>query len=209
MARQVILVLAGVNGAGKSSVGGHLLSEVGIPWFNPDSYAKSLLDANLVAPAAANAEAWNEGMRRLDDALATDETFAFETTLGGHTVPRKLATVGNTHDLVIWFVGLDSVERHLARVASRVKRGGHAIAPEKIKERYVNSILNLIRLLPNISHLKVFDNSTEATRNGMLPEPQLILELKNGRILVPRSQKALKNTPDWAKPIVEAALQIR
>ena len=39
-ARPCILVLAGVNGAGKSSVGGALLAEHGLAWFNPDSYAR-------------------------------------------------------------------------------------------------------------------------------------------------------------------------
>ena len=38
--RPFILVLAGVNGAGKSSVAGALLEEHGLTWFNPDSYAR-------------------------------------------------------------------------------------------------------------------------------------------------------------------------
>lgn len=37
MARPVLVVLAGVNGAGKSSIGGHQLAQAGLPWFNPDT----------------------------------------------------------------------------------------------------------------------------------------------------------------------------
>ena len=40
--RPVIYVLAGVNGAGKSSVGGHLLTRAGLAWFNPDAFAREL-----------------------------------------------------------------------------------------------------------------------------------------------------------------------
>ena len=43
--RPVLYVLAGVNGAGKSSVGGHLLSRAGLAWFNPDSFARELVTA--------------------------------------------------------------------------------------------------------------------------------------------------------------------
>jgi hypothetical protein len=42
VARPVPYVLAGVNGAGKSSVGGHLLEHNGLTWFNPDGFAREL-----------------------------------------------------------------------------------------------------------------------------------------------------------------------
>ena len=41
MTRPVLYVLAGVNGAGKSSVGGHLLERNGLTWFNPDTFAST------------------------------------------------------------------------------------------------------------------------------------------------------------------------
>ena len=63
-ARPVLFVLAGVNGAGKSSIGGHLLKEAGLAWFNPDTFARELIAATGCAQAAANAVAWQEGMRR-------------------------------------------------------------------------------------------------------------------------------------------------
>ena len=43
MPRPVLFVLAGVNGAGKSSIGGHLLQSAGQAWFNPDTYARELV----------------------------------------------------------------------------------------------------------------------------------------------------------------------
>ena len=70
MARPVLYVLAGVNGAGKSSIGGHLLDRGGLTWFNPDTFARELKAATGCGQDSANAQAWQEGMRRLDEALA-------------------------------------------------------------------------------------------------------------------------------------------
>ena len=68
--RPFILVLAGVNGAGKSSVGGHLLTEHGLAWFNPDSYARALLARRLMPLEDANAAAWHFGREQLEEAVA-------------------------------------------------------------------------------------------------------------------------------------------
>lgn len=70
MARPVLFVLAGVNGAGKSSVGGHLLKQAGLAWFNPGSFARALVAGTGCSQSDANATAWHEGLRWLDSALA-------------------------------------------------------------------------------------------------------------------------------------------
>lgn len=70
MARPVLYVLAGVNGAGKSSIGGHVLTREGLTWFNPDTFARELIEATGCDHESANAHAWAEGVRRLGDAVA-------------------------------------------------------------------------------------------------------------------------------------------
>ena len=64
-ARPVLFVLAGVNGAGKSSIGGHLLTQAGLAWFNPDTCARELVREHGYGQEDANIAAWNEGVRRL------------------------------------------------------------------------------------------------------------------------------------------------
>ena len=157
MERPVVYVLAGVNGAGKSSIGGHLLEAMGLSWFNPDAFARELRAATGCPQEDANAQAWQEGMRRLADAVRTGAHFAFETTLGGNTVPQRLHAVAATHDLLVWFAGLDTPERHIARVAARVAVGGHAIPDAKIRERYPAALANLVALMPVIALLQVCD----------------------------------------------------
>src|SRR5258708_30755136 len=125
-------VLAGVTGAGKSSIGGHLLERDGLTWFNPDSFARELKAATGCDQETANAHAWQESMRRLEEAIAKSLNHAFETTLGGKSVTAKIMEATKTHDVLIWFCGLSSPELHIARVNARVAAGGHPI-PEKKK----------------------------------------------------------------------------
>jgi hypothetical protein len=55
----VLLVLAGVNGAGKSSIGGNvMLRRLGLTWFNPDTYSRLLIEQVGLPLARANALAW-------------------------------------------------------------------------------------------------------------------------------------------------------
>lgn len=211
MARPVLYVLAGVNGAGKSSIGGHLLEEAGLTWFNPDAFARELRAATRCTQEAANAHAWNESVRRLDAALDKGLNHAFETTLGGKTVAAKILEATKTHDVMIWFCGLLSPELHIARVNARVAAGGHPIPEERIRERYPQAQINLIKLMPHVAHLQVYDNSAEANADGTVPDPVLVLEMENGKLTTPSEDdlKALRNVPEWAKSILEAALRLQ
>lgn len=207
-ARPVIFVLAGVNGAGKSSVGGAILEECGLKWFNPDTFSRERL-AQGIGKDEAVAEAWAYGTSRLEGAIVGGTDFAFETTLGGDTITALLAKAAATHDVVMIFCGLDTVERHIARVALRVKHGGHDIPEQRIRERWTTARRNLIFLLPHLKALQAFDNSLEAAPGETIPESLLVLEMKDGRALYPAQGDlaALKATPGWAKPIVEAMLR--
>ena len=207
--RPFIFVLAGVNGAGKSSVGGTMLTDHGLTWFNPDTYARELMTQLGLELADANARAWEYGRLQLETATANGSNYAFETTLGARTIPDMLAKATHTHDVVMLFCGLSSPEQHIARVRSRVASGGHDIPENKIRERWVGSRANLIKLLPRLTHLQVFDNSVEAAPGEDIPDPVLILEMISGRMVFPepRNATALNATPDWARPIVQAAIE--
>jgi predicted ABC-type ATPase len=208
MARPVLYVLAGVNGAGKSSIGGHLLRQAGLDWFNPDAFARELRQATGCSQEAANALAWQEGVRQLEEAVANRANHAFETTLGGTTVARKIRAAARTHDVIIWFCGLSSPEQHMRRVATRVKAGGHDIPDARIRERYPRALRNLIALMPHLASLRVYDNSTDVRPGDPVPDPLLVLEMDDGAPIFPRAEDAaaLARTPNWAKPLVETAI---
>lgn len=209
MARPVLFVLAGVNGAGKSSIGGHLLERAGGTWFNPDTFARELMAVTGCDQETANAHAWTESVRRLDAAIAKRRNHAFETTLGGKTVAAKILKATRTHDVLIWFCGLSSPELHIARVKARVAAGGHAISEDKIRARYPQSQINLIELMPHVAHLQLYDNTTEAAADATVPDPVLVLEMKDGQIIIPAHDdlEALRGAPEWTRSILEAALR--
>ncbi len=206
MPRPVLFVLAGVNGAGKSSVGGYLLARAGLSWFDPDAFARELRAGTGIVEAAGNSVAWQEGMRRLESAIARRENHAFETTLGGRTVPAKIREAARSHEVVMWFCGLASPQQHIERVAARVAAGGHDIPAGKIRERFATSRENLIALMPHLTHLTVYDNSADVGAGEAIPDPVLVAEMKSGRLVWPQSRRDLARTPEWAKPLLEAAL---
>ena len=209
-------MLAGGNGAGKSSIGGAALLATGAPYFNPDEAARAILAANArrsasITQAQANAAAWNEGRRLLERAIREKLDFAFETTLGGKTMTELLLQAArDRHSIHVWFAGLASVELHLERVRRRVAAGGHDIPEEKVRERYARGRENLIRLLPSLASLRVYDNSMEGDpAMGAEPRPVLVVAMERGRISNPTNLRfLLGTTPQWAKPIANAALKL-
>lgn len=201
------MVLAGVNGAGKSSVAGAALRRKGADYLNPGEATRLILEDNPGLPAAeANALAWQIGRDRLVEAIRTGRRHAFETTLGGRTITGLLLDAARAGASVrVFYVGLATVERHIARVQARVRRGGHDIPEQRIRERYRTSRQNLIRLLPHLEELVVWDNSVEADpAAGERPEPLLVLHLRAGEIGAACSPARV---PEWAKPIVQAAVE--
>ncbi|GAP34702.1 hypothetical protein ISF6_5410 [Piscinibacter sakaiensis] len=202
----MLFVLAGVNGAGKSSIGGHLLRRAGLDWFNPDRFARELVALTGCGIAAANGAAWQEGLRRLDEAVATGRHHAFETTLGGETLAQRLRDATATHDVLVWYCGLASPEQHLARVAARVAAGGHDIPEAKVRERWERSRLNLVALLPHVARVKVYDNSAEAAPGAPVPDPRQVADIVAGRLVWPTRAAELRLTPAWAKPLLAAAM---
>jgi predicted ABC-type ATPase len=207
-----IFVLAGCNGAGKSSIGGQALHAAGIPYFDPDHAAREAISAALahgrdLTQAEANAWAWNEGVRRLRRAIAERANYALETTLGGETIVDLLLQAADAGlGINVWFIGLDSVELHVTRVRERVARGGHDIARADIERRYVRGRVNLIRLLPKLHQLLVYDNSTPVHADARTRvEPRLLLRMRGGIITAPSD---LSSTPAWAKPVVAIAIRV-
>jgi predicted ABC-type ATPase len=205
----VITVLAGVNGAGKSSIGGAHLQQKGGVFYNPDLVALAARKASPSLTAQeANAYAWQRGKGLLEAAIANRTDFNFETTLGGETITELLidaAKKGAT--LNIWYAGLSSVDLHIKRVASRVEKGGHPIPEANIRNRWIGSRCNLVKLLPHVTHLRIYDNSIEKDPDKrQSPEPKLVLSVNNRTIDFPGPDE-VQDTPEWAKPIIVAAFR--
>lgn len=126
--------------------------------------------------------------------------------MGGNTIPDLLIeAAGRGVEVRVIFVGLDGVDAHIERVRHRVRTGGHDIPEDAIRRRYRSSRINLIRLLPALAELKMYDNSAAADpATGQAPSPVLVLHMQRGRIVGPPD---LSTAPAWSWPIVAAALE--
>jgi len=199
----LIQVLAGVNGAGKSSIGGAAIQAAGQNWYNPDEFAREMQLQYPDKPLQdINGEVWAEGLRRLQRAIYDKSHFTFETTLGGSTITNTLLdAIAAGIAVNIWYCGLNSVELHIKRVAERVARGGHDIPEHLIQQRYKTSIRNLCRLTPGLTQLAVYDNSCALNAKG-LPNIRRLLHVVEGQV-----REWDKKMPDWAKPVAAVSLR--
>lgn len=205
--RSEITVLAGVNGAGKSSIGGAGLCENGVHYFNPDEVARELMviDSGL-SQEEANSLSWRQGRELLKKAIESGSNYIFESTLGGTSMTDLLLKAASQGAVLnVWYVGLESVEHHIQRVAARVRQGGHNIPEGDIRRRWVGSHANLIRLIPWVTNLSVYDNSLERDPGtGLAPEPWLLLRIEDKQLVYPPAE-VLEQIPAWAKPAVFSA----
>jgi predicted ABC-type ATPase len=184
-----------------------MIRQSGGSYFNPDEAAKKIRTASpRTTSMEANGIAWQEGVKRLETAIRDGADFTFETTLGGDTIVGLLERAAHAGcEVRVWFAGLASIDLHLSRIERRVRSGGHDIPEADVRRSFRASRLNLIRLLPVLAELSLYDNSHEADpRAGTRPKPLLLMHVKDGRIVAPAD---LRTTPEWAKPIVAAALR--
>jgi predicted ABC-type ATPase len=215
-----LFVLAGTNGAGKSSIGGAAIRTHGGHYFNPDEASKAIRQKQPhLSTTQANSAAWHEGKRLLEHALARRLDYNFETTLGGRSFAKMLRQAADAgFEVRIWYVGLATPEHHMARVKARVAKGGHAIAEADIRRRFDQSRKQLIDLLPHLTELRVYDNTAEANpHQGIAPQPLLVLHWQKltteanqsaaGRVRLPAHAAELATLPAWVQPIVMAALK--
>jgi predicted ABC-type ATPase len=201
-----ILVAAGTNGAGKSAIVGEFLAAKGGEYFNPDLVARDLIQKG-VPTEQANASAWKLGFNALERAINNNEDFSFETTLGGSTIARELhQAIKAGLKIYIWYIGLASPELHIARVRARVGRGGHDIPEAKIRERYPKSLANLVSFIGVAAEVHVFDNSTESADG--LPQTMRVFGMRGEKIIEPDLETLMTQTPNWAKPVVAAAVKV-
>jgi predicted ABC-type ATPase len=180
------------------------MAERKLAYFNPDVLAHELVKAEKRADDA-NGLAWRIGYERLRRAVDRGENFAFETTLGGQSIVGELHRAMKLgRDVHVIYVGLSSVDLHVARVKARVARGGHDIPTSKIRERYSKSLTNLVTLIGKASTVHVLDNSNES-QDGV-PTAKTVLRMQAKKIVEPSLSTLMVTCPEWAKPIAAAAI---
>lgn len=162
MVERKVIIIAGPNGAGKTTFAREFLpNEAGCPQFlNADLIAAGLAP---FAPESAALPAARLMLAELERHFQTGQSFAFETTLSGRAYLRHIArwrAAGYRVELI--FLRLASAQEALARVAQRVKQGGHHIPEAVIRRRFAAGLDNLSRhYAPAVDAWALYDNSGE------------------------------------------------
>ncbi len=155
-----IVIIAGPNGAGKTTFANVYLPQVvGIDEFiNADLIAAGLSPFN---PESQAVQAGRIMLRKIADYVNEGRSFGFETTLSGKNYARMIPTwklAGYTVQLA--FLSLPSADMAVARVAARVRSGGHNIPEDTIRRRFEAGISNFHSLYkPLADEWFLYDNS--------------------------------------------------
>jgi predicted ABC-type ATPase len=128
---------------------------------NADTIALGL---SAYRPEAAAFAAGRVMLERLDQLARAREDFAFETTLSGRTYLRWLELLrAGGYRVHLVFLALSSPELALARVAERVRKGGHDVPEAVVRRRFAAGLRNLVACyLDVVDSWHVYDNSNLA-----------------------------------------------
>ena len=160
MSERRLFLIAGCNGAGKTTATYSLLPDIisCSEFVNADEIARGL---SPFLPEKASVEAGRIMLARIDDLTARGETFAFESTLSGRIyLPRIREARRSGYLVVILFFWLQDSAMAKERVVQRIQEGGHGIPPDVVERRYHRGIRRLFdSYLPECDAAFLIDNS--------------------------------------------------
>ena len=192
MIEKRLYIIAGCNGAGKTTVSFTILPEIldCKEFVNADEIAKGL---SPFQPEKVSFEAGRIMLNRINELLSENENFAFETTLSTKSYKSKIIeTKEKGYRVILLFFWLQNVDLAKERVKTRVLEGGHNIEPEVIERRYFRGIKNLFDIyLPIVDGAFIFDNSE--VKHELIADKHLGTSLN---IVNPEKFNLLKNYYD-------------
>jgi len=193
-----LVIIAGPNGSGKTSVTGKILEHEwiqGCLYINPDFIARDEFgdwnSPDAVMKAAMRAQELRE------ECINSHQGILFETVL---SADDKLDFIQRAKDagyfIRLFFVGTDSPAINASRIANRVMEGGHDVPISKIISRYSKSIANCAKLSTMVDRLYVYDNSEEYV------DPKLLFRASEGKV-----EKIYQDINKWSMNIYNALVE--
>ena len=154
-----IFIIAGCNGAGKTTAAYNLLPDVfkTVEFVNADEIARGISPFN---PSGVAFQAGRIMLERLAQLIQDSQSFSFETTISGLIYIdfiKKAKKKG--YGITFFFVYLNSVNLAKERVAIRVSKGGHSIPHDVIERRYYKGLHNFSLFAQEADDWYVYDNS--------------------------------------------------
>lgn len=161
-------IIGGVNGVGKSSFTGVLkerFTDLG-----------TIIDVDkITAELGGNALAGGKAaLTKINECIRKGVSFTQETPLSEwHTEATAKEVVEKGYRVRMYYIGLDSAAESIARIANRVRRGGHDIPTSDVERRFAGRWEAVAKVLPYCDEAEFYDND-----NGF----QLVAEYRNGEL---------------------------
>ena len=193
--KPVLIVIAGPNGSGKTSVTTKILQHEWMEdsvYINPDIVAQEKFgdwnSMDAIKKAVIYCEEWRE------KCLVERKSLIFETVLSAKDKIDYIERAKKAGFFVrLFFVCTKSPAINASRIAQRVMKGGHDVPITKVISRYQKSILNCKYIATKVDRTYLYDNSVDDA------EQQLLIRLTDGLI----AKRYVNELPEWAKQIIE------
>ncbi|MEE1063602.1 MAG: zeta toxin family protein [Paludibacteraceae bacterium] len=162
MAEKNLYIISGCNGAGKTTASYSVLPTLldCKQFVNADEIAKGL---SPFCPESVAIQAGKLMLLRIEELLASDETFSIETTLATRSYSELVKRAQEKgYKVTLLYFWLNSPELAVERVARRVSEGGHNIPKDVIYRRYEKGLKNLFNIfIPIVDSWMIVDNGVE------------------------------------------------
>ena len=193
--RPVLIVIAGPNGSGKTTITSKILRHEWLEdavYVNPDQIAQDKYGDWNSIEAVMKAAYYCEELR--EDCLRHKQSLIFETVLsseGKVNFIRRAKKAG--YFIRVFFVSTSHPSINSARIAKRVMQGGHDVPIPKIISRYQKSILNCKRVATLVDRMYVYDNSIDDA------EACILFRMTDGQLV----KRYTDIIPIWAQTLLD------
>lgn len=135
-----MFVVGGPNGSGKTTLALEYASDTDFPYLGADAIAASIDPAH---PERAQVAAGRTFIQGINDNIADRRSFVAESTLSGLTMRNFVASAHSNGFIVsVAFLFVDTADVCVARVAERVRKGGHPVTETDIRRRFPRAVVN-------------------------------------------------------------------
>ena len=193
--KPVLIVIAGPNGSGKTTITSKILKHEWMEdavYINPDIVAQEKFGDWNSKDAVLKSVQYCETLR--EDCLKNRKSLIFETVL---SADDKLDYIRRAKEagffIRIFFVSTEHPSVNASRIARRVMKGGHDVPITKIISRYYKSIVNCMKASKYADRTYIYDNTAENT------EAKILFRMTDGQL----AKQYQKELPKWAAPILK------
>ena len=193
--KPVLIVIAGPNGSGKTSITSKILHHEWMEdsvYINPDIVAQERFgdwnSKEAVMQAVKFCEDWRE------QCLEEKQSLIFETVLSAYDKVDYITRAKERGFFIrLFFVCTNSPTINASRIAKRVIEGGHDVPITKVVSRYQKSILNCKYLAKKVDRTYLYDNSIDRA------DASLLIRFSDGKI----AKRYVNEMPEWAKQVID------